>query len=636
MKVVTRVLCIGLVLACVTSAAAQSIPGRYIVVLNDSVQNPKGFAAANGVTPDQVYKHALKGFAANIPAQALKGLQKNPHVAWIQADRVMSAIAQTTPDAVARSAYDEGLDGSAVDVDIAIVDSGIDLDHPDLNVVTGVNCLRLDKKTGQCKSGGDDDHGHGTHVAGSAAAIDNGFGVVGTAPGARLYAVKVLNRSGSGSSSTVIQGLDWVAQNAGTIEVANMSLGGAGSDDTDGGDCSLSTDAEHIAICNLTALGVIVVVAAGNEGTDAQFSTPSAYDEVITVSAMADFDGIPGGLGTGNYAFSDCTESVDDSFACFSNYGHDVDIMASGVGVYSTTKGGSYGSMSGTSMASPIVAGAVARIMANNPGLDKDGVMAILAANGDTSPCATGACGDDPDGIQEPFLMASPAQPDCTTDAECDDSNECTTDACSAGKCTNSAVSDDTLCGTGGLCCGGVCSSPACSADGECADDGETCTAEACINPGTCAASCQSSWPACGVADSCCGPSCTGASDIDCPQGPTSAHVSDIVMWANSKKGKYKFQVVAQVQIVDDTGAVVANATVDATLLSASGSSYTYTLTTDSGGWTGTMALNTSVTGVFTTTVIGVSHGSLSYAPGDNVESCQGLDVPSGTEIPCP
>jgi len=110
---------------------------------------------------------------------------------------------------------------------VAVIDTGIDFQHPDLNVVGGVNCTGSILRP-TCVAGGDDDHYHGTHVAGIIGALDNDIGVVGVAPGARLWAVKVLNKNGSGWSSWIIAGIDWVAANANTIAVANMSLGGSG------------------------------------------------------------------------------------------------------------------------------------------------------------------------------------------------------------------------------------------------------------------------------------------------------------------------------------------------------------------------------------------------------------------------
>ncbi|MCC6159844.1 MAG: S8 family serine peptidase [Deltaproteobacteria bacterium] len=390
-----------------TAPSVNVIPGQYIVTLNPQVKDSVDFAVARGISPKNAYNHALKGFAARLTAAQLRLLERDKDVVAIEPDTIVRANAQTVPTGIKRSYFDLLLNGTTVNADIAIIDTGIQLNHPDLTVVKGVDCRTLDRKTKDCKIGGADDNGHGTHVAGSAAAIDNGVGVVGTAPGARLHAVKVLDRNGSGTTSGVIQGIDWVKRNAATIEVANMSLGGSGSDDRDGQSCSTSTNSYHKAICSAVGAGVTFVVAAGNEKKDAGLSLPAAYDEVITVSALADFDGLEGRLGTGNFAFSSCTESVDDSFACFSNYGHDVDIMAPGVGIYSTYKGSSYATMSGTSMASPHVAGAAARVKAANPGFTPAQVKAALVAAGDPLPCdaSPSSCSDDPDGVQEPLLQ---------------------------------------------------------------------------------------------------------------------------------------------------------------------------------------------------------------------------------------
>jgi hypothetical protein len=148
-------------------------------------------------------------------------------------ERTISA--QTVPTGIQRIFADDNttidIDGSddyRVDVDVAVIDTGIDFQHPELNVMGGINCTLGNLFSAVCDAGGDDDHYHGTHVAGTIGAIDNGSGVVGVAPGARLWAVKVLNKRGSGYSSWIIAGIDWVAANAATIEVANMSLGGAG------------------------------------------------------------------------------------------------------------------------------------------------------------------------------------------------------------------------------------------------------------------------------------------------------------------------------------------------------------------------------------------------------------------------
>ncbi|HEV2107818.1 MAG TPA: S8 family serine peptidase, partial [Thermomicrobiales bacterium] len=227
-----------------------------------------------------------------------------------------------------------------------------------------------------------DDNGHGTHAAGTAAAKDNNTGVVGVAPGARLWAVKVLAANGSGSYSSLICGVDWVTQNAGTIGVANLSLAGTAPSSTCTADLQ-STDPFHEAICRSVNAGVTYAVAAGNSSADASAYVPASFNEIITVSAVNDQDGKPGG----------------DSFASFSNYGSAVDIAAPGVGILSTLNTGGYGKMSGTSMASPHVAGAVALVIAAQGRIGPAGVKSALLSSREQT-----ALTGDPDGISEGIL----------------------------------------------------------------------------------------------------------------------------------------------------------------------------------------------------------------------------------------
>ncbi len=219
-----------------------------------------------------------------------------------------------------------------------------------------------------CMDGtGTDGAGHGTHVAGTIGALDNGEGVVGIAPGVRLWSVRVLNDEGSGDFSWIIAGIDWVTAHASEIEVANMSLGGY----YPGGPDPISE-----AIESSIEAGVVYAVAAGNEGEDAASFTPAKTAGAITVAAQADYDGKPGGEG----AYTCRSDvGVDDTLATFSNYGEGVDIAAPGVCVYSTLpmagapEGKEYGSLSGTSMASPHVAGAAALLASkSNPNSRKD------------------------------------------------------------------------------------------------------------------------------------------------------------------------------------------------------------------------------------------------------------------------
>ncbi len=320
--------------------------------------------------------------------RAAAALARQANVASVVADRAVSAAAQTMPTGINRidgelSSTKSGDGAGHVNVDVAVLDTGIDIDHPDLSVVGGTNC-----STGR---GYDDGNGHGTHVAGTIAAKDDATGVAGVAPGARLWAVRVLDKSGRGSWSSIICGVDYVTANASTIEVANMSLGGSGSDE------GCSDDALHQAICNSVAADVTYTVAAGNSSDDAANHVPASYDEVITVSALADFNGEAGGG-----AKATCRADVDDTFADFSNFGADVDLIAPGVCINSTWKGGGYKTISGTSMAAPHVAGAAALYKSVNPGASPTSVRDALQSAGNLGWDAK----DDGDEFKETLLNA--------------------------------------------------------------------------------------------------------------------------------------------------------------------------------------------------------------------------------------
>ena len=216
----------------VGSAAAQPTDtGTYVVVLRPDASDvpgvAKGLARAHGGTVGFIYTHALHGFSVRVPAAGAAGIAHSPTVAYVEADHVYSVAAQSMPTGIQRifapSNPAVGIDGSddkRVDVDVAVIDSGVQLDHPDLNVAASTNCASF---FATCGSGGADGNGHGTHVAGTIGALDNGIGVVGVAPGARLWSVRVLNNSGTGTTSQIIAGMDWVTARAATIEVANVS-----------------------------------------------------------------------------------------------------------------------------------------------------------------------------------------------------------------------------------------------------------------------------------------------------------------------------------------------------------------------------------------------------------------------------
>jgi subtilisin family serine protease len=322
------------------------IPGQYIVILKDDV-SPKDIIKKYGVSKIHQYKNAFNGLAISASDNQISVLKSDPRVAYIEPDSIVRA-SETTPPGIKRVGATQSTSLNPVDfsdVTIAILDTGIDLDHPDLNVDTA-----LSKSFAKGGQNANDKHGHGTHVAGTAAAINNNFGVVGVAQNANLIAVKVLGNGGTGSTSDIIAGIDYVtslnAGNSHKVDVINMSLGGPGS-------CG----AYQEAIDSANKENITVVVAAGNESDDAGNHKPANCNDVITVSAIKDTDGEPGG---------DDSVSGEDKFASFSNYGDKIDISAPGVNVYSTYKDGSYATFSGTSMASPHVAGAAAVIIHNN------------------------------------------------------------------------------------------------------------------------------------------------------------------------------------------------------------------------------------------------------------------------------
>lgn len=388
-----------------TASAAPPVRSSYIVVLHDNEKSPAAVARelADKVGGDLgfVYQYALKGFSITVPEKAIAGLRGNPKVKYVATDDLRYAFSQSESTGVRRifassnpAISIDTIDDVRVDVDVAVIDTGIDLEHPDLNVSGGVTCTGSPFNN-KCVSGGDDDHYHGTHVAGIIGALDNNFGVVGVAPGARLWAVKVLNSRGSGYSSWIIAGIDWVAKNAATIEVANMSLGGSGF-----------SQAEYDAIQGAVNKGVAFAVAAGNSDDDASNYSPSAFDNVLTVSALADFNGLPGGG-----APSTCRDDQDDTQADFSNWGAAVDIAAPGVCILSTypLERGEYGTISGTSMASPYVAGALALLASVQKPGDAAAVYALYeqvvnAGNYNWTD-------DSGDGIQEALLDTGTFQP---------------------------------------------------------------------------------------------------------------------------------------------------------------------------------------------------------------------------------
>jgi subtilisin family serine protease len=349
----------------------QKIPDRYIVVFEDGVQRPAALASeharAYGLQVRFVYTSAIEGYAAVFPNdRALQRVQSDPRVDYVEQDQEVRAVEQTLPwgidriDAEVSSTLAGNGSGAVTDVNAYIIDTGI-YKHADLNVVGHVN-FRGDGQNTDC-------NGHGTHVAGTVAAMDNSQDVVGVAPGAPLTGVKVLGCSGSGSTAGVIKGVDWVTANAnvkgpdGTLgtaddnpnpDIANMSLGGGASTTLD------------TAVRNSAASGVFYSIAAGNDGQVACNYSPARAGFAATDTngdGKVNHDDSNGIVTT---AATDKSENDPP----WSNYGRCVDIWAPGVSILSTKKGGGVTTMSGTSMAAPHVGGGGALYLSSKP-LDK-------------------------------------------------------------------------------------------------------------------------------------------------------------------------------------------------------------------------------------------------------------------------
>lgn len=346
-------------------SAAGASPGDFIVVFKSGVKDPAAAAKQQsqryGVDPGYVYGAALKGYAGEIPPAKLSAVRADSRVAYVERDNPVTALARPngkgTGEATAGQILPWGVDridadlssalagngsGFVGNVNAYVIDTGIG-SHRDLNVVGSVN-FAGGKNT--------DCNGHGTHVAGTIAARDDAVDVVGAAPGAPLTAVKVLGCGGSGTTSGVIAGINWVTSNAVRPAVANLSLGGGVSQALDD------------AVRNSAASGIVYSIAAGNDGADACNRSPARA-----------------GAGSDNGIITTAATDSLDQETWWSNYGSCVDLWAPGQSILSTRKGGGTTTMSGTSMASPHVGGTAALYLSTHAVASATSVEAQLRAD---------------------------------------------------------------------------------------------------------------------------------------------------------------------------------------------------------------------------------------------------------------
>ncbi len=299
---------------------------------------------------DISYYNLINAVSTDLPASAIQNLKKNPHIKYVEPDILVHALGKPSSQPPQQLTW--GIERvnapsmwnitNGTGIKIAVIDTGISKKHPDLNIAGGINLVG--KKKGRNYNG---DNGHGTHVAGIIAARNNNIGVVGVAPDAQLYAVKALDKYGSGYISDVIEAIEWAVLN--NMSIISMSLGTP----------QYSQALEEV--CNTAyANGVLLIAAAGNSGDGNAFTDevmyPAKFDSVIAVGAI----------------------NRNDTAPYFSASGPEVELAAPGVEIYSTWPRDTYTYASGTSMAAPFVTGVAALYWSENQSLSNSELRELL------------------------------------------------------------------------------------------------------------------------------------------------------------------------------------------------------------------------------------------------------------------